>query len=135
MTDDRQRHDGEMIAVWLSEWQAAEDWIEVHVGQRAAWTLSGGEARWIELLFDGRRSIDLVLDTYAHPSHSPVLVDVTGVVRAVEAVSCRYVAGGDAEHGSGTATAVRSTLDALPFGPLASLAPTGFILTLELDRD
>ena len=121
------------IAVWLTEWQAAEDWIDVHVGQRVAWTLTDGAEWWVELLFDGRRSVDLVLDTYAHESHSPMLVDVSGAVRGVEAVSCRRVAGGEPERGSATATPVRSTLDALPFGALASIDPTGFIITLELD--
>jgi hypothetical protein len=133
MTDALERPEAGAIAVWLSEWQATEEWVDVHVGQRVAWTLTQETTPWVELLFDGARGVDLVLDTYAHPSHSPVLIDVAGVVRAVEAVSCRHAPGGDYERGSATVTAVRSTLDALPFGPLAALEPTGFILTLDRD--
>ncbi len=135
MTDGAAAPGAAAIAVWLAEWQAQEDGIDVRVGQHVAWTLTGDDiAQWIELLFDGARSIDLVLDTYAHPSHTPALVDITGIVRTVEAISCRHLAGGEAERGSATATAVGSTLDALAFGPLASLQPTGFIISLELDR-
>lgn len=134
MTVDQGPPARDTITVWLAEWQAAEDGIDVHVGQRVAWTLTHDLDEWIELLFDGARRVDLVLDTYAQESHAPVLIDVAGVVRAVEAVACRHGAGGQAERGSAIATPVRSTLDALPFGPRASLDPTGFILTLEVDR-
>lgn len=137
MTDVETAPGAATIAVWLAGWQAQDDRIDVRVGQRVAWTLTDDDlGRWIDLLFDGARSVDLAvaLDESTRPGRAPVLVDVTGTVRAVEAVSCRHVAGGEAERGSATATAVRSTLDALASGPLASIDPTGFIITLELDR-
>lgn len=133
MTDEAKPSSGRTIEVWLTEWQAAEDWIEVRVGQRVAWTLTD-DVGWLDLLFDGARGVDFVLDTYADADHSPVLVEVSGVVRAVEAVACRHTADGEYVRGSDTATAVHSTLDALPFGALAAIEPTGFILTLELDN-
>ena len=91
--------------VWLTEWQVADDGIDVAVGEQVDWNLVAMDQQWAARLFGGRRRISLELDTYADATldvNNPVLWNaVSGRIIRIDQVSVRYHPSEDpADHGS-----------------------------------
>ena len=82
------------VDVWLTEWQVAEDGLDVAVGQRVEWTLVPMDQDWIARLFAGRRAVPLQLDTYAEATRDisdPLLwTHLSGRVARIDQISVRF---------------------------------------------
>jgi len=80
--------------VWLTEWQVAEDGLDVALDQRVDWSLVPMDQNWASRLFAGRRAIPLQLDTYADavrdPSDRSEWTQLSGRVARIDQISVRY---------------------------------------------
>ncbi|RJT87638.1 hypothetical protein D6T64_13625 [Cryobacterium melibiosiphilum] len=80
--------------VWFTDWQVAEDGMNVELDERVDWDLVRMDLAWVARLFAGRRSIPLQLDTYADAGRG--LADLSerthlaGRVARIDQVSVRY---------------------------------------------
>lgn len=90
--------------VWLTEWQVAEDGLDVAVGQHVDWALVPMDQSWVARLFAGRRTIPLQLDTYADAkrdiSDPSAFTLLSGRVARIDQISVQYQPSDDpAERG------------------------------------
>ena len=82
------------VDVWLTEWQVAEDHLQVTLNETVTWKLVPMDQEWITRLFAERRAVSLQLDTYADATRGPESPDwtqVSGLVVRVDQVSVLYV--------------------------------------------
>jgi len=88
--------------VWFTEWQVAEDGLDVALDQRVDWSLVPMDQNWASRLFAGRRTIPLQLDTYADavrdPSDRSEWTQVSGRVARIDQISVRYHPSKDPEE-------------------------------------
>lgn len=85
--------------VWCTEWQVAEDGVNVERDEHVDWDLVPMDQDWVARLFAGRRAIPVQLDTYAdagrNPSELTARTRVAGRVARIDQVSVRYHASTD----------------------------------------
>lgn len=82
------------VDVWLTEWQVAEDHLQVVLDEIIAWDLIPMDHDWIARLFADRRTVPLELDTYAGATRDKDAADWTrlgGTVVRIDQISIRYV--------------------------------------------
>ena len=88
--------------VWFTEWQVAEDGLDVALDQRVDWSLVPMDQNWVCRLFAGRRSIPLQLDTYADavrdPSDPSDWTQLSGRVARIDQISVRHHPSKDPEE-------------------------------------
>ncbi|WP_104133182.1 DUF6578 domain-containing protein [Cryobacterium sp. M91] len=86
--------EAEDIDVWFTEWQVAEDGLNVELDERVRWDLVPMDQDWVARLFAGRRTVPLQLDTYAdagcEASDLAKRTLVAGRVARIDQVSVRY---------------------------------------------
>lgn len=80
--------------VWLTEWQVAEDNLQVSINQQVDWALVPMDQEWLHTLFAGRRRVPLQLDTYADavkdPSDPSLWTRLSGHVIRIDQISVRH---------------------------------------------
>ena len=88
--------------VWFTEWQVAEDSLDVALDQHVDWSLVPMDQNWVSRLFAGRRTIPLQLDTYADavrdPSDRTDRTQLSGRVARIDQISVRYHPSKDPEE-------------------------------------
>ena len=80
--------------MWLTEWQVAEDYLQVVLDEIVAWDLVPMDQNWIARLFAGRRAVPLQLDTYANATRNVDATDwnrLGGTVVRIDQISIRYL--------------------------------------------
>ena len=53
------------VDVWFTEWQIAEQGMDVHLDEQVQWEAVPLRQNWVERLFAGRRIVPMHLDTCA----------------------------------------------------------------------
>ncbi|TFD52165.1 hypothetical protein E3T55_06785 [Cryobacterium frigoriphilum] len=90
------------IGVWFTEWQVAEDGLDVALDQHVDWSLVPMDQDWVSRLFAGRRAVSLQLDTYADavrdPSDRSDRTQLSGRVARIDQISVRYHPSKDPEE-------------------------------------
>ncbi len=80
--------------VWLTQWQVAEDGLDVALDQHVDWALVPMDQGWLARLFAGRRTVPLQLDTYAdavrNRSDPSAWTLLSGRVARIDQISVRY---------------------------------------------
>ena len=77
--------------VWFTEWQVAEDGLDVALDQHVDWSLVPMDQNWVSRLFAGRRAISLQLDTYADAIHDRSdWTQLSGCVARIDQISVLY---------------------------------------------
>ena len=88
--------------VWFTEWQVAEDGLDLALDQHVDWSLVPMDQDWISRLFAGRRAVSLQLDTYADavrdPSDRSDRTQLSGRVARIDQISVRYHPSKDPEE-------------------------------------
>lgn len=85
--------------VWFTEWQVAEDGLDVALDQRVNWSLVPMDQNWVSRLFAGRRTIPLQLDTYADAVRDRSdRTQLSGRVARIDQISVRYHPSKDPEE-------------------------------------
>ena len=88
--------------VWFTEWQVAEDGLDVALDQRVDWSLVPMDQNWVSRLFAGRRTIPLQLDIYADavrdPSDPSDRTQLSGRVARIDQISVRHHPSKDPEE-------------------------------------
>jgi hypothetical protein len=76
--------------VWLTQWQIAEEGINVETGEDVHWALISMDQAWAGRLLGNRRAINLQLDTYADAtrgSDDPSWTQLAGRVERIDQIS------------------------------------------------
>lgn len=80
--------------MWLTQWQVAEDGLDVALDQHVDWALVPMDQDWLASLFAGRRTVPLQLDTYADAvrnlSDPSAWTLLSGRVARIDQISARY---------------------------------------------
>jgi hypothetical protein len=82
--------DAQEVDVWFTEWQVAEDGLDVEVGNDVDWALVPMDLDWVTRLFAGRQTIPFRFDTYGSATREPSDPDwtsLTGRVVRIDQVS------------------------------------------------
>ena len=89
--------------VWVTEWQVAEDGLDVALDQHVDWSLVPMDQNWVSRLFAaGRRTIPWQLGTYADavrdPSEPSDRTQLSGRVARIDQISVRHHPSKDPEE-------------------------------------
>lgn len=110
--------------MWLTEWQVAEDQVQIVLDEVISWDLIPMDQDWIARLFVGRRAVPLQLDAYADATRDKDAADWThlrGLVVRIDQISIRDapsiepgLPGLTPEHGAAVVHTVSSMRDTQP---------------------